>query len=151
MAPGRSVTAIYCDDIRQEVGNKASYMGTYTGLMLVPSLPITIPKLMVAVNVYTPREQPFESLRIRLTKNDDLLSEMQIPEEVLRSQPSVPMADLGEEVSVVFSFIFNLTPLPVADLSKIRIRVQTESEELKGPALVIKGIEASSVQSTTSI
>ncbi|MHB8254009.1 MAG: DUF6941 family protein [Acidiferrobacter sp.] len=146
MTQGRSVTAIYCDDIRQEVGNKASYMGTYTGLMLVPSLPITIPKLMVAVNVYTPQEQPFESLKIQLTKNDDLLSEMQIPEEALRSQASVPMADLGEEVSVVFSFIFNLTPLPVADLSKIRIRVQTESEELKGPALVIKGMEANSAK-----
>lgn len=146
MAQGRSVTAIYCDDIRQEVGNKVSYMGTYTGLLLVASLPATIPKLMVAVHVFTPQEQPFKSLKIRLTKNDELLSETQIPDETLESQAIVPVADLGDEVSIAFSFIFAFTPLPVTELSKIRIRVQTESEELKGPALVIKGMEASSAK-----
>ena len=37
--------AIICDDIRQEIGNKLTFVGTYQDLIIVPKLPYTFPKL----------------------------------------------------------------------------------------------------------
>lgn len=34
-----------CDDIRPEIGNKRSFVGVYTGNIIVPALPHTFPKL----------------------------------------------------------------------------------------------------------
>ncbi len=143
MALERSVSAIYCDDVRQEAGNKVSYMGTYTGMMFVPSFPAVIPKLVVVIHVLTPIDNPFKRLTIKLMKNDESLGETEIPGEALetlRTQSAVQMGDLGEDVSIGLSMIFTMLSLSVAEASKIRIRVQTESEELKGPALVIRDI-----------
>ena len=37
--------SIICDDIRQEIGNKLTFVGTYQDLIIVPKLPYTFPKL----------------------------------------------------------------------------------------------------------
>ncbi len=47
---------IFCDDLRQEVGNKVSYMGVYQGMMFVPAFPVALPKLCAAVTARFPRE-----------------------------------------------------------------------------------------------
>lgn len=36
---------IICDDIRQEIGNKLTFVGTYQDLIIVSKLPYTFPKL----------------------------------------------------------------------------------------------------------
>lgn len=36
---------IICDDIRQEIGNKLTFVGTYQNLIIVSKLPYTFPKL----------------------------------------------------------------------------------------------------------
>ena len=42
---------IFCDDIRREVGEKASYIGVYTGHMLVPgNFPLLLPKFGFAMH-----------------------------------------------------------------------------------------------------
>ncbi len=42
---------IFCDDIRQEVGGKASLMGVYRGILFVHSaFPVTMPKFGLAVS-----------------------------------------------------------------------------------------------------
>jgi len=43
--------SIFCDDIRNEVGNKASYMGVYGKNILIPKTPFVFPQLC-AVIVY---------------------------------------------------------------------------------------------------
>lgn len=42
--------AIICDDIRQEIGNKVSYIGIYGSDIFVSKLPFTFPKLCFAVS-----------------------------------------------------------------------------------------------------
>jgi len=37
--------SIICDDIRQEIGNKLTFVGTYQDVIFVPKLPFTFPKL----------------------------------------------------------------------------------------------------------
>ena len=37
--------AIICDDIRQEIGNKLTFVGVYQDQIIVPAFPFTFPKL----------------------------------------------------------------------------------------------------------
>lgn len=70
LAANRWVQAVWCDDIRQELGNKPSLMGVYPGSLIPHTVPAVLPRLGVWVTVYTPISQPFSSLRVRVTKND---------------------------------------------------------------------------------
>jgi hypothetical protein len=45
MTAQRTVIAQFCDDVRQEIGNKFSLMGCYGSDLYVPAFPITLPKL----------------------------------------------------------------------------------------------------------
>jgi hypothetical protein len=61
MTGKRTVIAQFCDDVRQEIGNKFSLMGCYGTDLYVPAFPFTLPKLCAFVHVRTPRERPFGS------------------------------------------------------------------------------------------
>jgi hypothetical protein len=61
---------IWCDDIRQELGNKPSFMGVYTELVL-PSVPVVLPRLAAFVTVYTPVNMRVANLSLRVMKSDD--------------------------------------------------------------------------------
>jgi len=56
--------ALWCDDIRQEVGNKPSFMGVYTGALVVPQLPLTLPKLCVWLTLSAPQELPLQDVEV---------------------------------------------------------------------------------------
>ena len=60
----RFVHTIFCDDLRQEVGNKVSFMGCYQGELFVPFVPLLLPKLCVYVTVSTPVERPLRGGQI---------------------------------------------------------------------------------------
>ena len=85
MTQSRTVIAQFCDDVRQEIGNKFSLMGCYGTDLYVPSFPITLPKLCVFVHVRTPREQPFRRLTLRLMRGEDVLSELEANPEKLNA------------------------------------------------------------------
>jgi hypothetical protein len=60
---------IYCDDIRQEMGNKPSYMGVYTGQLIVQAEePVLLPKLCAAVHLMIPTYMRFQKLALIMTQ-----------------------------------------------------------------------------------
>jgi hypothetical protein len=134
----RHIDVIYCDDIRHEVGNKLSFIGIYTGELLVQSFPVTLPKLCLFVSVSTPIDRPFQKLRFLILKDDEVLLESEIPQQELvttqalardTSDPTAESPRLTAHIELV------ATPLVFNTPVKIRVRVVTESEELKGRAL----------------
>jgi hypothetical protein len=129
----RFVSVVYCDDIRNEVGNKQSLIGIYRGDLYVPSFPATLPKLCVLVTVQTLANQPFESLKFRLLKDDTLLAEAPIP---LESMPKAGSIDSGDGFSM-FTLVLVMSPFKVDQPTKLRVRVDADGVELKAPALVI--------------
>ena len=90
MTHNRTVIAQFCDDVRQEIGNKFSLMGCYGTDLYVPSFPITLPKLCVFVNARTPREKPFQRLTLRLVKGGEVLSELVANPEKLTADDGAP-------------------------------------------------------------
>jgi hypothetical protein len=65
---------IFCDDIRYEVGGKASFMGSYSGAMIVHvPFPATLPMLAVSITLLQRRKLfiPNVGLRIFLPGDPD--------------------------------------------------------------------------------
>lgn len=67
--------AIFCDDVRQEVGNKLSYLGIYGPNLIVPAFPTTLIKLCCVLTVRLPADAPPKSVIFRLLRDDEVVFE----------------------------------------------------------------------------
>ena len=132
----RFVTAIFCDDIRQEVGNKLSFIGCYQGELFVPMAPIALPKLCVFASVWTSKEKPFKSLTIRIVQDDETeLARIEIPEEGIKEA-----SQITDETSTrkAFSTAIVFAPFAVEKPTMLKLVATTEDGEIVGPRLLIK-------------
>ncbi len=136
----RHVLTIFCDDIRHEVGGKLSYIGVYSGQMFVPSFPITLPKLCLALSVITPIEMPFRKLAMRVFKDDAQLAEGALDEthltNVVEAFEDVPEGERKDRVQLLQS-MFVFSPFQLEGPCTLRVRIETESGELRGVGLRI--------------
>lgn len=129
----RHLEAIYCDDIREEVGNKLSYMGVYTGELTVPNVPVLLPKLCIAVTLITATGDPFESLEVRIVKakgeeETEILSTGPIP------LPTEAPVQLDGSTRLLLRLTFMLAPFQIDEETILRVKAKTEREELRGAA-----------------
>lgn len=67
------VHVLWCDDIRNEVGNKPSFMGVYTQGLVVPSLPTVLPRLAVFAQIHIPEKKVAKVLRTRIERSDGMV------------------------------------------------------------------------------
>lgn len=135
----RHLDVIYCDDIRNEVGNKFSFMGIYTRELTIPSAPLLLPRLCIAVKVVTDIDDPFESLVVRVVKIKDgeeteLLSTGLLP---MPSLTDLPARD-GDTTCMLLQMQFVLSPFQIEEEATIRVKATTEREELLGAALHLR-------------
>lgn len=56
---------IFCDDVRTEIGEKLSFIGVYSGVLMLPEFPISLPKFCVHVNLITLATDPYRSIILR--------------------------------------------------------------------------------------
>jgi len=135
MTAQRHLTAIFCDDIRREEGNKLSYMGVYGGNLLVPSFPQVLPKLCIAIKMTTSPSPPGQ-LIFRLLKDDEVIAEREIPSNVLAGMPSAESDSLEIPMHIVAT-VFQLFPLDLTGPCKFRARATCDGEEFKGGSLIV--------------
>lgn len=72
------VFAVFCDDIRHEVGNKASLIGIYNGDLLASDLPIFMPRLGVMVQLRAPLDYELLSVTYKITSGDEVIMQVEI-------------------------------------------------------------------------
>lgn len=132
------ISTTYCDDIRQEVHNKLSFVGIYQGKLLVSSFPARIPRLCVVVHLFCPKEQQFESVKIGIYRNDILFNEVNV------TPPDSGWKDTGPNryLSMVFPFVYENIELSGPATLKVRATFD-DKEILPAPSLEIN--EAASV------
>lgn len=132
-----SISALYCDDIRQETGGKLSYMGTYNQSLLLAALPAVLPKLCVMVKVSVPTsEVNFEQVIIRVLHDDAIIGEgtFQCPNDA--EDERIENESGGLKVTTLMShFVFS--PFVINAPSSLKIRVLINEDEFKGPSLAI--------------
>lgn len=136
----RYAHAIFCDDIRHEQGGKLTLVGVYSGALLVPSFPAVLPKLCLVLNVITPASQPFKKLKLRILRDTDTLAEGDVSAESLSSTAAtsfkgVTIDDADRLHSVMAHFVFS--QLKLDGPGRIRVRIETEADELKANGLII--------------
>jgi len=88
----------------------------------------------------TPVQRPFKKLLIRLLKGDNTLGQYDVDEKILINQANLraPKLDETGDQLIVFGTSFVFAPFEIDKETMLRIRVQTEDEELKGPGLSIE-------------
>jgi hypothetical protein len=131
----RYIVAQFCDDIRQEVGNKFSLMGCYAADLLVPAFPITVPKLCAHVKVLTPIDRPFEKLALRLLRDDVQLIELNIDEAGIRQAE-------GEKVPgarwMVANFFLQMSPFGMEGPATLRVEAEAENGVVRSGGFRLK-------------
>ncbi|MHB8409003.1 MAG: DUF6941 family protein [Acidiferrobacterales bacterium] len=134
----RHVESLFCDDIRHEVGGKLSYIGVYSGVLLVPAFPAMLPKLCLSVKIVTPADDPLRSLTLRVLKDDAVLHQIVVSDQQLAAASS-SIEDLTEEQrkerSAVTQLQLVFSPIQFEAPCVLKVRVQTESGELRGGGL----------------
>jgi hypothetical protein len=132
----RILTAIFCDDIRHEVGNKMSFMGCYQGELFVPAVPTGLSKLCIFATALTPIERPFKSLTFRIVMDDNVeLARLEIPTEAFSAMPDV-VDETATRKSVSTALMFS--PFIIEKPTSLRLMADTEEGEVIGPRLLIK-------------
>jgi len=135
----RFITAIFCDDIRQEIGSKLSYMGCYQDEIIVQMMPVVLPKLCVSVSVSTPKERPFKSLAIRVVQDDDVeLARMDIPKEGTKSITGSSQISDKTSTRISFNTAIVFSPFVIEKPTMLRLVATTEEGEITGPRVLIK-------------
>jgi hypothetical protein len=132
----RVLTAIFCDDIRHEVGNKMSFMGCYQGELFLPSAPIALAKFCVYVTLITPIGRPVRSLVFKVLQDDDKeLARIELPDEALRNSNFV-VEGLATRAGLNAAMVFS--PFVIEKSTILRVLAITEEGEVVGPRLLVK-------------
>lgn len=132
----RILTAIFCDDIRHEVGNKISYMGCYQSELYVPAAPIALTRFCIQATALTPIARPFKSLTFRVVLDEETeLARLEIPPEALSAgSPLEDPSATRKAVSTALMF----APLFIEKPASLRLMADTDEGEIVGPRLLIK-------------
>lgn len=140
----RYLHAIFCDDVRLEVGNKQSLMGIYSSDLLIHELPVVLPKLCIVVNLVTPLRNPFKKLTVKVFRDDEILIEAPVTGEQL-NEPQSSIIENGDKENpnrrIGINFNFVLSPFVIEKECTLRVRADTESGELKGSGLKVKVVQ----------
>ena len=137
MTNARILVSLFCDDIRQELGNKFSLMGCYGDEIIVEKLPAALPKLCVQLRAVTPLDRPFKRLVLRAMLNDDLLAEMELPQEQLE-QAARAICEREDALRLSVMAVMGFSPLLVSEASYLRVEAQTEEGVLNGGRIHIR-------------
>lgn len=69
--PRAWMTALFCEDVREEIGGKQSYIGVYGDKVSLPSFPTMLHKLHIIVSIYfDPSWYTPNSVRLELYKSE---------------------------------------------------------------------------------
>jgi hypothetical protein len=116
-------------------------MGVYFGKLYVLQFPVQLPKLCISLSARTPIDMPFKKLIFKILKDDEVLAQAPIDDNVLNAQQTLrPVENLppGREFNIEAHAIVTLAPFLIEGPTMLRLRAETESEEIKGPGLEIE-------------
>lgn len=82
------VVALFCEDIREELGNKVSLMGILRATFTAPEYPFVMPRLGVATRILLPKEYPLEFLngRLEASWSDEPIAEFEPTKDELNKR-----------------------------------------------------------------
>lgn len=139
MSAERFLAVHFCDDIRHELGNKYSLIGCYHGEMIVNAFPSTLAKLCAEIRIFTPINNPFQSLTLNAILNGQLIGQLQIQPEALKPNfGSISEGALNEAKGMMLMSMMVFSPLVISQAGVLEVQAETESGMLNGAKLWIR-------------
>lgn len=120
-------TATFCDDIRQERGNKYSLMGCYGPEIILDELPTVLAKLCANISVAFPIDTKATDVTVRARIGDDIVGEIKLPKEDVEKNFAAIRASAKEDVQRLTIGIFMIfSPLAVSEPDTLFAEVDTD-------------------------
>ncbi|QMV02550.1 hypothetical protein GHV40_14155 [Devosia sp. D6-9] len=138
--------ALFCDDIRQEVGGKASYMGIYgTDMLINGPKPALLPKLAIAAHILIPVSLARGTLDVVVNQVSG-----ETTQELIRMTADLTevdeMPDGDYQGFFGANFHLNAVPFQILDDCTLKVRAYVAEKEIKLGGLSIRfGIEETSI------
>src|ERR1700694_1339031 len=132
---------IFCDDIRHEVGNKASLMGIYGAEMFVhQAFPTAMPRMGFHIIYREDPRAPLNNMTLCIFLPGDADDKPTYKTEISRSEGQIPPPPPGLDPSARRTFSLNviLNPVPLKEEGKIRVRMLVDGTEVKLGTLSVK-------------
>ena len=133
----RTFHTIWCDDVRMELGNKMSLMGVYSSELLVPTFPFVLQKLCLSCKVRTDIKKPFKQLKIVVSKNDEVMAELDMTETLSEQDNVLIQKKDGAKYIDAQTFII-LGQLVIDKPAIFKVKAITETGEIKGHGLRVE-------------
>lgn len=140
-------TTIFCDDIREELGGKSSYMGIYKGEMIVAAeFPVILPTFAISIQYVEPIDLPIMPVTIRVSLPDPTNAafiDIEMPIEQLRAE----FMKAVDPDSKFFHNVLNFkaAPLLIAQEGRIYVRATRDGEEIRLGSLKIRKAEPAEI------
>ena len=132
---------IFCEDIRQEVSGKETYVGVFPGaeMFVFGELPSNIGKFTIKVFYFERPSDPKVPLTIEVTMPGDEEASAKIDIDLLKATEALPPPPPELEdafMGLQFSFVFS--PLEIKKEGPIRVRAVKEGKSFKLGSLSVK-------------
>lgn len=143
--PGVGGYTIFCDDIREEIGGKVTYVGVMHAGIGVENFPAVFPKLGLAVTYREAREAasiPME-LAVVLEQDDANVEVVRVPIDLAAAEAAAEAASNGPLKGAYILAMVNIviSPLQVSRPSVLRVRAEGGGREVRLGALQINQSE----------
>lgn len=133
----RYAHAVYCDDIRYEIGNKTSLIGLYSGQLGVPEFPCALSKLCVVLSVSTPKDHMFKSLVLTGSLADSEIFRMEMNDEQIQAVVAQTPKLQEEGKFYMVQLMAILSPLQIEKPGKLTLNLLADGEKLDCAGLEI--------------
>jgi hypothetical protein len=132
---------VFCDDIRNEVGGKNTYVGVYTGNLAVPSFPAILPKFGIVATLLEPRamaEARDWNITVHIylpgdaTDGPTLTASLPpVPKELYATLDASPVPDDPDVPRLIMvSAGFILSPMTLREPGRIKVRALYKDETI---------------------
>lgn len=145
---------VFCDDIREEIGGKLTYVGVYRNALVISALaPVTLPQLCAAVSLrIEPPAGPLSViLRILRSDSDEALFEAQVElEELIAPLHPSPFSDANSVPFFELFFPVRMPSLIIKQDCAIKVRAYIGDDEIRLGAILVSFAELADEDAITS-
>ncbi len=139
---GEYGTTIFCEDIRDEVGGKKTYVGVFGAEMVVGApLPAMIPQFAFAVTLLEPITSANGPLNFKIflpgDNGDEVVLDIEAPIERHDVAKSTEIDPAAEFVCTLMAF--KISPLVISNEGYIRVRAYKEGREIRLGSIKVRG------------
>jgi len=131
-----SMVALFCDDVRSEVGNKLSLMGVYGQDLLLREFPTTLPKLCAVMLLDLPAGTRAREAVFVLKRGDEIVGRAVTSiADARRARGNARSAEAGGRLSI--RFIAQMSPMVLGEPCELIVHAEVAGEIVRGGQLKV--------------